>query len=93
MEPMAVYPRDGIDVDTESIVHERQALHEPILVIERAVGDTHVNDARQIQPRKEPADDQTIYRRDHEADRHHAAHWRNSGQQQVIQYQFKRDMP
>jgi len=44
VQPMAIHPGDGIDVNAEGIVHDREALYEPFLVIECAMGDPHVND-------------------------------------------------
>ena len=58
MKPVPVDPGDGIDVDAEGIVHDREGFHEPLFVVERAMGDSHMNDGRQIQPRDEPARDE-----------------------------------
>ncbi len=55
VQAMAIHPGDGIDIDAERIVHEREALDEPFLVVERAMGDSHMDDAGQVQAREEPA--------------------------------------
>ena len=66
VQPVPVHPGDRIDVDAEGVVHERDGLDEPLLVVERAVRDPHVDDGRQVQPADEPDDDE-IGRADQQA--------------------------
>src|SRR5664279_2460259 len=55
---MPVDPRDRIDVDPERVVHDLDRLDEPLLVVQRAMRNSHVNDTRQVQPTDEPASDE-----------------------------------
>jgi hypothetical protein len=55
VKPVPVNPRDRIDVDPKRVVHDREGLYKPSLVLECAVGNPHVNDGRQIKPSDEPA--------------------------------------
>ena len=55
VEPVPVNPGDRIDVNPERVIHDRDCLDEPLLVIECTMGDPHMDDGRQIQPTDEPA--------------------------------------
>jgi hypothetical protein len=55
VKPVPVHPRDRIDVDPEGVVDDREGLYKPLLVVESAMGNAHVDDGRQIQPPDEPA--------------------------------------
>jgi hypothetical protein len=61
VQAVAIHPGDGIDVDAEGVVHEREALDEPFLVVERAMRDPHVNHAGEVQAGEEPADDEVCH--------------------------------
>ena len=55
VEPVPVNPGDRVHVDAEGVVHERDGLDEPLLVVERAMGDAHVDHAGQVHAADEPA--------------------------------------
>jgi hypothetical protein len=48
VKPVPVDPRDRVDVDAEDVVDDHDRLDEPRLVVERAMGDSQMNDTRQI---------------------------------------------
>jgi hypothetical protein len=58
VEPVPVHPGDRIDVDPEGVVHHREGFQEPLFIVECAMGNSHMNDRRQIQPGDEPAGNQ-----------------------------------
>src|SRR6266702_6338493 len=55
MKAMAIYPGHRIHIDREGVVHDRDRLHEPFLIVERAMRDSQMKDIGQIQPAKKPA--------------------------------------
>src|SRR4026208_2146880 len=55
VKSVSVDPGDRIDVDPERVVHDRERLDEPLLVVEGAMGDPHVDHGGQVQPAEEPA--------------------------------------
>jgi hypothetical protein len=57
VKPMPVDPGDGIDVDPDGVVYNREALYKPLFVVKGAMGNPHMNDTRQVDPNDEPASD------------------------------------
>src|SRR5262249_92569 len=55
VKPMPVDPADRVHVNAECIIYKREALDEPLLVLESAMGDAHVNHGGEVKPGKEPA--------------------------------------
>ena len=52
---MAVHPRDRINIDPESVIHDRDGFHEPFFVVERTMGDPQMEDIGQIHAGNKPA--------------------------------------
>ena len=67
VEPVPVDPTDRIHVDAEGVVHDRDGLDEPVLVVERAMRDPHVDHAGQVHAADEPAHHE-VRRADQQAD-------------------------
>jgi len=57
MQAMAIHPGDRIYIDAEGVVHNGDGFYEPLLVIERAMSNSHVKNIRQIQAGEKPARD------------------------------------
>ena len=55
VKPMSVDPGNGVDVDPKRVVEDCDSLDEPLLIVECAMRDPHMNDRRQVQPAREPA--------------------------------------
>ena len=54
MQTMAIDPADGIHLKPQGVVQDRDELYEPLLVIERTMGNSHVKNVGQIKPAKKP---------------------------------------
>src|ERR1700741_5238545 len=55
MQAMTIHPGDRIDIEPENVVHDRDGLYEPVLIVERSVSDSQVQDIGQIYAAKKPA--------------------------------------
>src|SRR5579872_2923349 len=55
MQPMAIDPRNRININPKHVIHDRHCLDEPNAIVERAMRDPHVQYIGQVQTRHKPA--------------------------------------
>ena len=58
MQPVAIHPGNGIDIEPEGVIHDRDRFYKPFFVVERSMRDSHMKDIRQIHPAEKPKRDE-----------------------------------
>src|ERR1700722_7031925 len=54
MQAMAIYPGDRIYIESQRVIHDRDGFYEPILIVERTMSDSQVQNVGQIHTAKKP---------------------------------------
>jgi hypothetical protein len=55
MQAVAIYPGDWIYIDRERVIHDRDGLDEPFLVVKGTMSDAEMKNIGQIQATEKPA--------------------------------------